>query len=372
VADTVALPAIEQAFRTDPGRDPEKQTNEDACGYRQTRFGHLAVVCDGMGGHLYGKEASEAAIAAIFETFDHADANATAKETLRQAIERANDRVWALAPAEARDARPGSTVVALLLHSDGTEIAHVGDSRCYLVHAGQVQQMTRDHSIVEQLVARGVISREQAKSHPDANRITRALGSASTVEVELESTHAHVTGDTFVLCSDGLSDLVEESDILSLASEPPVQAAGRLVDLANARGGHDNITVMIIRARESAVVQGGVAPTVVQTTVTSAMPAAPIPVTQAPKSSSRRSKLPMLIGLTLAALGVGAGILALAAGLKPTTKHHALLDGTPFLHAPNPSVDAAAPVPIETSSAIEPPVDTDFPRLHHPDGSLRP
>src|SRR5581483_7393939 len=214
VADTVALPAIEHAFRTDPGREPDKQTNEDACGYRQTRFGHLAVVCDGMGGHLYGKEASEAAVAAIFETFDRADAKATARSTLQLALEKANERVWAMAPADAPASRPGSTVVALLLHADGTEIAHVGDSRCYLVHAGRVQQMTRDHSIVEQLVARGAISRAEAKHHPDANRITRALGSAAGVEVELEPTHPHVTGDTFVLCSDGLSDLVEENDIL--------------------------------------------------------------------------------------------------------------------------------------------------------------
>lgn len=369
--DTVAivLPVIEHAFRTDAGRDPDKQTNEDACGHRETSLGHLAVVCDGMGGHSFGKEASQAAVAAMFEVFDAAPPGSDPREVLRRSIEKANERVFAMAPADAPSTRPGSTVVALLLHADGTEIAHVGDSRCYLVHAGEVKQMTRDHSIVEQLVQRGVLTPEQAKKHPDANRITRALGSAAKVEVELESTLLHVAADTLLLCSDGLSDLVEPSDILSMAGEPPAQMAGRLVDLANARGGHDNITVMIVRARESAKnAAPGVAPTIVQTYVQT-----PAPPTAAVKTHSippKQNRTPLYVGALLAAIGTGAAILALSAGLRPTTRHHASLEGgSPFIRppaaAPTASEDVAAP------TMVEPPID-DIPKLHHPDGSVPP
>ena len=133
------------------------------------------------------------------------------------------------------------------------------------------------------MVDRGVLTIEQAAHHPDANRITRALGMAQEVEAEVRpQAVAHVPGDTFVLCSDGLSDLVEDREILEVvAAEPPAQAAGKLVDLANARGGHDNITVVVARAREAAqAVAGGVAPTVAETpTVAPAtVPAATAPV----------------------------------------------------------------------------------------------
>jgi protein phosphatase len=377
VADTVAivLPVIEEASRTDAGRDPDKQTNEDSCGHRETSLGHLAVVCDGMGGHLYGKEASQAALAAMFEVFDAAPPGSDPRDILRRSIEKANERVFAMAPVDAPSTRPGSTVVALLLHVDGTEIAHVGDSRCYLVHAGEVRQMTRDHSIVEQLVQRGVITPEQAKKHPDANRITRALGSAATVDVELQPTHAHVAADTFLLCSDGLSDLVEPKDILGLAGEPPTQMAGRLVDLANARGGHDNITVMIIRARESAAnAPAGVAPTIVQTYVQTPSPPATTTHDDAKTSippPRRNFRAPLLVGMLLAAIGIGAAILALAAGLRPTTHHHAALDGTGFSRPPPaPNEDALTPA----ATTIEAPLDPTelLPRLHHPDGSVPP
>ena len=141
--------------------------------------------------------------------------------------------------------RPGSTAVAVLMHARGTEVAHVGDSRAYLVHEGQIFRVTRDHSIVQELVDRGLLTPAQAAHHPDANRITRALGMATEVEAELRPQPVHhVAGDAFVLCSDGLCDLVEDHEILAIVgAEPAAQAVGKLVDLANARGGHDNVTV---------------------------------------------------------------------------------------------------------------------------------
>jgi protein phosphatase len=274
-----ALPAIEYAARTDPGRDPDKQVNEDAHGYRETRFGHLCVVCDGMGGHAAGKEAADLAVATIFESFDAAGDGTPPGQVLRHAVEEASRRVHVMHTSEVAMGRPGSTAVGVLMHAGGTEVVHVGDSRVYLVHQGQIVRVTRDHSIVQELVDRGLLTLEQAAHHPDANRITRALGMGPDVEAELRAQPVHhVAGDAFILCSDGLSDLVEDREILGVvAEEPAAQAVGKLVDLANARGGHDNITVVVLRARETAqATEASVAPTLAEIPVT--QPAETVPV----------------------------------------------------------------------------------------------
>jgi serine/threonine protein phosphatase PrpC len=260
VADTKLLvPAVEVAHHSDPGRDPDKQVNEDSCLYAETPFGQLMVLCDGMGGHEGGREASTVAVDAIYRYVSAAPQRADmppaqrAREVLRDAVAVANQRVYALSTAKGAS-RPGSTVVALLLHPLGTEVAHVGDSRCYIVHQGNIRQITRDHSMVQQMVDAGVLTAERAAVHPDANKITRALGMGPKIDVELQrNAVAHEAGDVFVLCSDGLSDLVEPNDIVRIVtSAPPAQAVIDLVDLANARGGHDNITVMMMRAGEPA------------------------------------------------------------------------------------------------------------------------
>src|SRR5580658_7880916 len=231
------LPTVEYAERSDPGRDPEKQVNEDACGHRETRFGHLCVVCDGMGGHASGREAAELALATIFEVVENAPDGTAPAAILKSAIEEASHRVAQMSTAEVSLGRPGATCVAVLMHARGTEVAHVGDSRAYLAHEGQVFRLTRDHSVVQEMVDRGLLTPQQAAHHPDANRITRALGMAAEVEAELRPEPVHqVPGDVFVLCSDGLCDLVEDGEILAIvAGEPAAQAAGKLVDLANAR-----------------------------------------------------------------------------------------------------------------------------------------
>ena len=343
MSNTIAsgpLPAIEFAQRTDPGRDPTKQQNEDAAGHRETRFGHLCVVCDGMGGHSGGQEASNAALAAIFETFDDAKDDASPRDLLRDAILRANVRVRSLGTDDTPDGRPGSTVVAILLHVRGTEVAHAGDSRAFLIHEGQIFQITRDHSMVQQMVDAHLLTPAQAAVHPDANKITRALGIEDDIEVDIRSAPiAHVAGDVFVLCTDGLSDLVESPEILQVASaEPPAQAAWKLVDLANARGGHDNITVQVLRVRESAIGPAhGVADTIVETrperlpvktVVLSAAPPKPGRTTEpppapfipdAPRTSSPSSsggargkpQISTVAGLLLAAAGIVIAIVVL-------------------------------------------------------------
>jgi protein phosphatase len=276
------LPAVEYAERSDPGRDPSKQINEDACGRRETALGHLCVVCDGMGGHAAGREAAELALATIFESFEGALPGASPAATLRAAVEEASRRVYSMPTSEVALGRPGSTMVGVLMHAQGTDVVHVGDSRVYLIHEGQISRVTRDHSIVQEMVDRGLLTQEQATHHPDANRITRALGMAPEIEAEVRPQPVqHVTGDVFVLCSDGLSDLVDDQEILeAVGGVPAAQAVGKLVDLANARGGHDNITVLVLRARSGSVVPSadpstGVAPTVAQTGVTQATLPAP-------------------------------------------------------------------------------------------------
>jgi protein phosphatase len=374
------LPLVDVAERSDPGRDPDKQVNEDACGHKETRFGHLCVLCDGMGGHQNGREASTLAVRTILETFDAAPASVPGgpvsgsqeRELLAQAIVLANRRVFELGGAITHG-RPGSTVVALLLHAGGAEIAHVGDSRCYMIQDGQIFQLTKDHSMVQKLVDAKVLTPEQAAVHPDANQILRALGSAAEVEVEVRAqTVPLAPGSAFVLCSDGLCDLVDQAQILDVASSlPPAQAASRLVDLANERGGHDNITVMIVRGRDAGapssggsgprIPRHGVAPTIPQTLVDVpafvppiAAPAAPSAAPSSPHAppatgsaptlpfemppanlarmappgarppatappQKRRFPVAMAVGIVLAVIGIGAAAFVIYLLLNPTS-----------------------------------------------------
>jgi PPM family protein phosphatase len=407
----IDLPAVEYAERSDPGRDPTKQVNEDACGHRETRLGHLCVVCDGMGGHAAGREAAELALATIFEIFERAPEGAVPSTVLRSAIEEASRRVFSMPTAEISPGRPGSTVVAVLMHAHGTEVAHVGDSRAYLVHEGQIFRVTRDHSIVQEMVDHGLLTPQQAAQHPDANRITRALGMAPGVEAEVHPQPLeHVTGDAFVLCSDGLSDLVEDAEILaSVDGVPAAQATGKLVDIANARGGHDNVTVLVLRARSTATGgSGGVAPTVAQTQVTqgqatvlhgrtiveqpAGLAKAPAPVERAP-ARDRATEVPMAAPLEptrppppmtqpgrpgrvapAIAAGIGLAVVAMAVLVGILVAHFAERGGT---HNPSsePSsqagassdgVDAAPPgapttlvpqkveLPVQSSAPIAP------------------
>lgn len=244
---------IEFAEATDPGRDPNKQINEDACGYNETRFGHLIVLCDGMGGHYGGREASHTAIATIFEMMDKASPTETPRVALKAAIEEAGRRVFQLGGAPENRGRPGSTVVAMLLGDQGLDVAHVGDSRAYCIRAGQIYPLTRDHSMVQGMIDAGMLSEAEAIGHPDANKITRALGMRPDVEVEVRPEAMELfPGDIVLQSSDGLTDLVMGVDILgavrqSLNAGPIPYATKQLVQLANDRGGHDNITVQMVR-----------------------------------------------------------------------------------------------------------------------------
>ena len=250
---------LDQYCLSDPGREPTKQVNEDAARVERTRFGQLALVCDGMGGHAHGQAASRAAVSTIFGYLEQAAANDPPSLALVRAIQAANQAVYLQGSGPAAEGRPGSTCVAVLLHEGGAEFAHVGDSRAYLIRDGQIHRMTRDHSVVQQMVDSGLLNEQQALEHPDSNRITRALGMAPNVEVELRpGPSAITTGDAFVLASDGLTDLVSDQELLSIytnrSGEGLETTARALVDTANMRGGHDNITVILLRVRRAPLV----------------------------------------------------------------------------------------------------------------------
>lgn len=247
---SVPATTLEVAIATDAGREPSKQINEDSAFARETRHGYLAVVCDGMGGHVGGREASQQAVATIFRVFDETPSGTAPNNVLAHAIREANTVIHARGRTELELAGMGSTCVAVLVHAGGVDVAHVGDSRVYMMSQGQVYQVTKDHSLVQRLVDANMLTPEEAAHHPNANQITNALGMRPDVDVELRAQPLQPQpGDVFLLCSDGLSDDCGPQDMLAILAPHPTCdfVAQRLVDLANARGGHDNITVIVLR-----------------------------------------------------------------------------------------------------------------------------
>lgn len=213
--------------------------NEDSFLIRTPCF----AVCDGMGGHAAGEVASSIAVETIGEK-----APATADDTLLgAAIEAANQAV--IKGAEEGRGKPGMgcTASAALIDGNRMAIAHVGDSRIYLLHAGTLVRVTRDHSYVEELVDAGQITADEARVHPSRSIITRALGSDPDMYADHFSIEVS-NGDRVILCSDGLSSMVPDSEIESLAvsSATPQQAANNLVSAALTAGGADNITVIVV------------------------------------------------------------------------------------------------------------------------------
>jgi protein phosphatase len=235
---------LRSAARTDVGL--RRSANED----RYTLAANLGLylVADGMGGHTAGQVASELAAQSAqsaLETLEGAETSLT--EKLRYSVAAANREIFGTAQEKPHLAGMGTTLVALLAGRERIALAHVGDSRAYLVRGGRIRQLTDDHSLVAELVRRREITAHAARGHPHRHVLTRALGVRRTVEADLaELTPAN--GDIFVLCSDGLTGHVQDEEIAAeVAREPePDAACAHLIDLANSRGGEDNTTVMIV------------------------------------------------------------------------------------------------------------------------------
>jgi protein phosphatase len=216
------------------------------------RKGRLAIVADGLGGHAGGATASRLAVETIRRSYY--EASGDVRTSLQQAFESANREIYRTAQRDFRLYRMGTTCTALALRGHLAYCAHVGDSRLYLLREGEIYLMSEDHSAVMDLVRRGVMNRETARNHADRNVLLRALGTRPEIKVTIwEKPFPVRVGDAFVLCSDGLYDLVEDEEIKSAAleTEEPSAACERLIALAKERGGHDNITVGLLQTRQT-------------------------------------------------------------------------------------------------------------------------
>src|SRR5262245_44863354 len=242
---------IEQANLTDVG--VRRSHNQDNLAVHLAtdleqwqKSGHFFMVADGMGGHAVGEKASELASSVVLHTYrKHAQDGAPA--ALRKAFMEANATIHACGEQNREFLGMGTTSTALILRPEGAWIGHVGDSRAYRIRNGQIEQLTYDHSYVWEIARLKHIDPADVQDFP-TNVIHRCLGPQPLVQVDIEGPHPVLPGDIFLLCSDGLSGPVNDNEIGVVASLlPPKEACQFLVDLANLRGGPDNITAIIVR-----------------------------------------------------------------------------------------------------------------------------
>jgi protein phosphatase len=250
--------AFEAVNLSDTGR--KRPHNEDSC-ITDSALG-LAVVADGMGGYKAGEVASAIAVMRILldvrkglrelnEKPAGGGRPVTRAAVVERAIIQANGDIFRTAQTEPQCQGMGTTVVATLFYADKVIIAHVGDSRLYRLRGDSFQQLTSDHSLIQELIDRGFYTPQEAAENTPKNLVTRALGIEAQVQVDVREEPV-AAGDTFLLCSDGLNDMVTDEEIrltLSKYSGNLVQAAQELVRMANANGGKDNISVVLLRAR---------------------------------------------------------------------------------------------------------------------------
>jgi PPM family protein phosphatase len=232
------------AATTDTGR--RRRANEDAYVCRPPLF----AVADGMGGARAGEVAAQLAAAALEE----AATETKGEKGIAALIEEANRRIWERAVADPATSGMGTTVTAALVDETTGEVAigHVGDSRAYLLRGGSLEQLTTDHSLVAELVQSGVLTPEEAERHPQRSAITRALGTEPSVRVETFTVAAE-RGDLFLLCSDGLSAMLDDDEVaaaIERAGGEPARAGDALIAAANDHGGEDNITVVLFELVE--------------------------------------------------------------------------------------------------------------------------
>ena len=246
---------------SDTGR--VREHNEDTIG-TDVDIG-LVVLADGMGGYKAGEVASGIAVRTIMglvkEAVEREDLGIRDEATglsrpgilLRDAIQRANKIIYQTARSQPQCEGMGTTVVSALLFDNMISIAHVGDSRLYRLRGSKFEQVTMDHSLLQELVDRGFYSPEEAQRAANKNYVTRALGVESNVEVELQEVPVH-KGDHYVLCSDGLNDMVEDSDIhltVNTFGDNLDTVAKHLIQLANDNGGRDNVSVVMAQILEA-------------------------------------------------------------------------------------------------------------------------
>lgn len=326
------VPDLVVAKLTDIGR--ARPRNEDYVDYyvptdpqQLATKGSIYLVADGMGGHQAGDVASQGAVELVMANY-YGDATQNVGTSLVQAFHAANQEIYAQSQADPTKDGMGTTLVVAVLLGYRVYVANVGDSRAYLINAGGITQITEDHSWVEEQVRTGLLTAEQARRHPQRNLVTRALGSKPSMEVDLFEGEIR-TGDVLLLCSDGLTNRVEDEEVANIVHEhTPQKAAELLVELANDRGGNDNITVLIVSAQEEG----------------STITAQPIPPAKR-KSTAGSRMIPILVSIT--------AILALALVGLATVRFLGAMESTA-----TPTTASIVPTAAATQEVIVTPTKT--------------
>lgn len=232
----------------------KRKSNQDCFYYAKVGESALwAVVCDGMGGVNGGDVASNLAVKSIKESLSNGIweelgeiQNSDIKKMLKNALKKANLEIFTNAQDSKDLAGMGTTAVLVAVTEDKIHVAHVGDSRAYLVRQGKIKQLTIDHSMVQEMIDEGEITHEEAKMHPNKNIITRALGISKDVDVDY-SMKTKKPGDSIIICTDGLTNYLDQKEILEyFKSEKGEALVDGLISAANERGGADNITVVTL------------------------------------------------------------------------------------------------------------------------------
>ncbi|WP_141431232.1 Stp1/IreP family PP2C-type Ser/Thr phosphatase [Bacillus sp. 03113] len=240
---------MKAVFMTDQGRI--RQHNEDNGGIFSNQYGQrLAIVADGMGGHRAGDVASEMALLNMQALWEKADKIETAEQAevwLMTSIQNVNKILFDHAKTHTECEGMGTTIVAVICTDHFATIANIGDSRCYLYNEDGFKQVTEDHSLVNELVRSGQITKEDAEHHPRKNVLLRALGTEQSVDMDIK-TIIFEEGDLLLLCSDGLSNKVADANMVEVLKTDLLlnEKASILIKLANENGGDDNITIVII------------------------------------------------------------------------------------------------------------------------------
>jgi protein phosphatase len=319
----MGLSVGEKTVLSDVGR--QRDHNEDSA----VEVEPLFMLADGMGGAQAGEVASQTA-AKVFSTGSGGDG--TPEERLTRLAKEANSKIYELAQADESKRGMGTTLTAALVEGDGVTVAHVGDSRVYRMRGGELEQLTHDHSLVAELERSGELTKEQAFDHPSKSVITRALGPEPDVEVDAH-THSGKPGDTYLMSSDGLTDMITDDEIAAIlrGAGSLDDAAESLVRAANQSGGRDNITVVLFSLEEGEAEPEGVSEdTVVQglsatdvheavkeqekagraATVPRERPQPTKPMTTRPAKRSRGKRvLALLVGLLALAVILGAAVV---------------------------------------------------------------
>jgi protein phosphatase len=242
-------PALDIASLSDPGK--VRSHNEDSISTNAAAG--FVILADGMGGYNAGEVASGIAVTMLAEGIKMALSMGMPEEgpgsLVRNEIEKTNAAIFHAAQSQPQYAGMGTTLVAALFHDNRITVAHVGDSRLYRYRADQFEQITKDHSLLQEQIDSGMVSREEARLSSNKNLVTRALGVDPSVEVDIQD-HEALPDDIYLLCSDGLNDMVGDEEIqltLSVLNANLELAAQQLVQMANDNGGRDNVSVILVR-----------------------------------------------------------------------------------------------------------------------------